>query len=50
MAMAAAILALRLPGILIEDPDCVAKSYPRFFRDLEELGVRPRDEIAPSRQ
>jgi 3-phosphoshikimate 1-carboxyvinyltransferase len=37
MAMAAAILALRLPGILIEDPGCVAKSYPDFFRDLESL-------------
>ncbi len=45
MAMAASILALRLPGILIEDPDCVAKSYPGFFRDLEGLCVR-----VPSRQ
>jgi 3-phosphoshikimate 1-carboxyvinyltransferase len=43
MAMAAAILALRRPGILIENPDCVAKSYPAFFRDLEGLCVRPRD-------
>jgi 3-phosphoshikimate 1-carboxyvinyltransferase len=42
MAMAAAILAQRLPGILIEDPDCVAKSYPGFFRDLEGLRVRGR--------
>lgn len=40
MAMAAAILALRLPGILIEDPGCVAKSYPAFFRDLERLRSR----------
>ena len=40
MVMAAAILALRLPGILIEDPGCVAKSYPRFFRDLEAVVVR----------
>ena len=37
IAMAAGILALRLPGTLIEDPDCVAKSYPGFFRDLETL-------------
>ncbi len=37
MAMAGAILAMRLPGLLIEDPDCVAKSYPAFFRDLERL-------------
>jgi len=40
MAMAGAILALRLPGLLVEDPDCVAKSYPGFFRDLEGLRVR----------
>lgn len=40
MAMSAAILSLRLPGLLIEDSDCVAKSYPGFFRDLERLSVR----------
>ena len=37
IAMAAGILALRLPGLLIEDPDCVSKSYPGFFRDLDAL-------------
>ena len=37
MAMAAALLSLRFPGLLIEEPDCVAKSYPGFFRDLETL-------------
>ncbi len=40
IAMAAGILALRLPGVLVEDPDCVAKSYPGFFRDLERLAQR----------
>jgi 3-phosphoshikimate 1-carboxyvinyltransferase len=40
IAMAAGILALRIPGILVEDPDCVAKSYPDFFRDLEALARR----------
>jgi 3-phosphoshikimate 1-carboxyvinyltransferase len=40
IAMAAAIFALRRPGLLIEDPGCVAKSYPGFFRDLERLAVR----------
>jgi 3-phosphoshikimate 1-carboxyvinyltransferase len=40
IAMAAGILALALPGVLIEDPDCVAKSYPRFFQDLDGLAVR----------
>jgi len=37
MAMAAAIIALARPGILIENPGCVAKSYPRFFRDLATI-------------
>jgi 3-phosphoshikimate 1-carboxyvinyltransferase len=40
MAMAAAILALKRPGILVENPDCVSKSYPSFFRDLERLARR----------
>lgn len=40
IAMAAALLALRLPGALIEDPECVAKSYPGFFRDLETILLR----------
>ena len=40
IAMAAALLALRLPGALIEDPGCVAKSYPGFFRDLETILLR----------
>jgi len=37
MAMAAAILALRLPGILIEDPECVAISFPGFYELLDSL-------------
>lgn len=40
IAMAAAVLALALPGILIENPACVSKSYPRFFSDLESIAVR----------
>lgn len=40
IAMAASLLALRLPGALIEDPRCVAKSYPGFFRDLETILLR----------
>lgn len=49
IAMAAALLALSLPGLLIENPACVAKSYPRFFADLESLAVRPESPAA-SRQ
>jgi 3-phosphoshikimate 1-carboxyvinyltransferase len=40
MAMAAGILALKMPGLLVENPGCVSKSYPAFFRDLESLCVR----------
>jgi 3-phosphoshikimate 1-carboxyvinyltransferase len=37
IAMAGGLLSLALPGLLIEDPDCVSKSYPRFFRDLATI-------------
>lgn len=30
-----AILGLRVPGVLIRDPACVAKSFPSFFETLE---------------
>jgi 3-phosphoshikimate 1-carboxyvinyltransferase len=40
IAMAAAILSAGRGGLLIEDPGCVAKSYPRFFQDLDSLCVR----------
>lgn len=40
LAMAAALLSLAVPGALIENPDCIAKSYPGFFRDLETILVR----------
>jgi 3-phosphoshikimate 1-carboxyvinyltransferase len=42
IAMAAALLSLARPGFLIENPGCVAKSYPGFFRDLETVIVRSR--------
>jgi 3-phosphoshikimate 1-carboxyvinyltransferase len=35
MAMSFAIAGLRVPGVAIRDPDCVAKTYPGFFDDLE---------------
>jgi 3-phosphoshikimate 1-carboxyvinyltransferase len=37
MAMSMALVGLRVPGIVITNPGCVAKTYPGFFRDLEEL-------------
>lgn len=37
MAMSLAVLGLRVPDIAINDPGCVRKTYPAFFRDLERL-------------
>jgi 3-phosphoshikimate 1-carboxyvinyltransferase len=37
MAMSLAVVGLRVPGIIIKDPRCVAKTYPGFFEDLEKL-------------
>ncbi|MGD1051384.1 MAG: 3-phosphoshikimate 1-carboxyvinyltransferase [Solirubrobacteraceae bacterium] len=37
MAMSLALLGLRAPGVEIEDPGCVAKTYPEFFVDLATL-------------
>ena len=37
MAMSLALLGLRAAGIEIEDPGCVAKTYPDFFADLSTL-------------
>ena len=32
-----ALVGLRVPGIVIKNPGCVAKTYPEFFTDLERL-------------
>ncbi len=34
MAMSLALIGLRVPGIVIDHPACVAKTYPNFFHDL----------------
>ena len=46
LAMAFAALAARVPGIVIEDPGCVAKTYPGFWDDLAAAGVRWRAHLA----
>jgi len=38
MAMSLALVGLRAPGVEIEDPGCVAKTYPGYFDDLARLG------------
>ncbi|WP_137176731.1 3-phosphoshikimate 1-carboxyvinyltransferase [Roseomonas sp. AR75] len=39
IAMALALAGLRVPGVTILDPGCVAKTYPDYWRDLGLLGV-----------
>jgi 3-phosphoshikimate 1-carboxyvinyltransferase len=38
MAMAFALLGLRVPGIAVADPACVAKTFPGYWRMLAALG------------
>ncbi len=37
MAMSFAIAGLKIPGLIIQDPECVKKSYPGFWNDLNKL-------------
>jgi 3-phosphoshikimate 1-carboxyvinyltransferase len=37
MAMAFALAGLRVPGVVIRDPRCVAKTWPEYFTALERL-------------
>ncbi len=40
MAFAFALLGLVRPGVLVREPECVAKSWPSFWKDLAALGAR----------
>ena len=50
MAMAFSVIGMGAPGVVIEDPACVDKTYPTFFDELARLGAiaddRSADEIA----
>jgi 3-phosphoshikimate 1-carboxyvinyltransferase len=37
MAMALALIGLRIPGVQIQNPGCVAKTYPGFWNDFARL-------------
>ncbi len=39
MAMCFGMAGARLPGVHIQDPTCVAKTYPGFWDDLRQVGV-----------
>jgi 3-phosphoshikimate 1-carboxyvinyltransferase len=38
IAMSLALVGLRIPGIRIRDPGCVAKTFPDYFERLRSLG------------
>ena len=37
LAMSFALLGLRIPGIAVRDSDCVSKSFPRFWDEMDRL-------------
>jgi 3-phosphoshikimate 1-carboxyvinyltransferase len=37
IAMSMGLIGLKVPGVTIANPDCVAKTYPGFWEDLERL-------------
>jgi 3-phosphoshikimate 1-carboxyvinyltransferase len=42
MAMCFAVAGTHVPGIRISGPECVAKTYPGFWKDLKKLGIRTK--------
>ncbi|MCY4436951.1 MAG: 3-phosphoshikimate 1-carboxyvinyltransferase [Chloroflexi bacterium] len=46
IAMSFALVGLRQPGVIIGNPECVAKTFPDYFDCLEEA-VRPAQRSAP---
>ncbi|MBU1090117.1 3-phosphoshikimate 1-carboxyvinyltransferase [Patescibacteria group bacterium] len=40
IAMSFFLAGLKIPGIKIDNPDCVAKSFPNFWKVWESLGVK----------
>jgi len=41
MAMSLALVGLRVPGVVVRNPGCVAKTYPGFWQDLAALRQSP---------
>jgi 3-phosphoshikimate 1-carboxyvinyltransferase len=38
MAMSLALIGLKIPGVVIRNPGCVAKTYPDYWTDLDKIG------------
>ena len=47
MAMALAPTAIFVPGIVVRDADVVGKSYPDFWKHLQEAGFTLLDPSEP---
>jgi 3-phosphoshikimate 1-carboxyvinyltransferase len=43
IAMSFALAGLKIGGITILDPDCVAKTYPGYWEMMQGLGVKLED-------
>jgi len=43
IAMCFALAGLKVDGITIQDPDCVGKTYPGYWKALASLGVQTRE-------
>ncbi len=41
MAMSFALVGIKCPGVVINDPQCCGKTFPEFFERLEEMTVEP---------
>lgn len=41
MAMSLALVGLKVPGVVVRNPGCVAKTYPGFWADLDALRRPP---------
>nr|MCU0706459.1 3-phosphoshikimate 1-carboxyvinyltransferase [Fimbriiglobus sp.] len=39
MAMSLALVGLKVPGVVVRNPGCVAKTYPGFWQDFAALGT-----------
>ncbi len=44
IAMSFALAGLKIAGITIRDPDCVAKTYPGYWDALRKIGVQSKTE------
>ncbi len=40
MAMSLALVGLKVPGVVINDPECTGKTYPGFWEDLDVMRSR----------